>query len=405
MSKALQRFAMARYNALTWNPYLASVIYQFMPYEDDGVETMVVTKKWNCVFNPSWLLQRTLDELGSALVHAAMHAIQEHDTRGVGLMPDIWNLATCCTINSQMAYEPYVLLDDAVQPKKVGLPVTGTAEQYYDKLAKSGRQTKSGGKGKGQSDQFESGACGGVAGNPHDIEAKYDKTVGRTPYEQSQARTDVAQAVHQAQQADQATLGLEVWADAFLGPPVVPWQAVLRRLAGQGVASFSGQQSDYVRDRPSRRQMGMMKVGDVTNHRIVSRVPYISLVFDTSGSMQGAPVVAALREIKGIIERTGAEVLYLSADAVVCDAGIISTFKQIKCKTKGGGGTDFRPAFEYIRKLSRRPQVLIYLTDCCGSAPEQDPRLCKTIWCGIGNDDIRPPAPWGSFVKIPVSSR
>jgi len=43
----------------------------------------------------------------------------------------------------------------------------------------------------------------------------------------------------------------------------------------------------------------------------------------------------------------------------------------VRLEPKGGGGTDFRPAFEWVAENDFAPACLIHLTDlCCDSFPE-----------------------------------
>ena len=45
---------------------------------------------------------------------------------------------------------------------------------------------------------------------------------------------------------------------------------------------------------------------------------------------------------------------------------------------KGGGGTDFRPVFEYIKKKNYKPNAILYFTDGCGDYPESS--NIDTLW-------------------------
>lgn len=69
-----------------------------------------------------------------------------------------------------------------------------------------------------------------------------------------------------------------------------------------------------------------------------------------------------------------------------------------KMELKGGGGTDFRPAFEYVDELCRKKEFqrlcgLIYFTDGYGTFPGEPPDY-KTAFVFVERDDqIRVP-PW-----------
>ena len=61
----------------------------------------------------------------------------------------------------------------------------------------------------------------------------------------------------------------------------------------------------------------------------------------------------------------------------------------------GGGGTDFRPVFEEIKKRGVQPQFLVYLTDGYGTYPDIAPDY-PVLWLSTGSKP-----PWGQYVAIP----
>ncbi len=66
---------------------------------------------------------------------------------------------------------------------------------------------------------------------------------------------------------------------------------------------------------------------------------------------------------------------------------------QLKCH--GGGGTDFRPPFEWLEEQGITPSCLVYLTDLDGPFPEI-PSHYPVMWCSINKQR----APWGQTLHI-----
>lgn len=62
----------------------------------------------------------------------------------------------------------------------------------------------------------------------------------------------------------------------------------------------------------------------------------------------------------------------------------------------GGGGTDFRPIFEYVEKHQLKPDMLIVLTDTYGTFPESAPGF-PVIWCSIGG---KTKVPFGELIHV-----
>src|SRR5690606_26999013 len=65
----------------------------------------------------------------------------------------------------------------------------------------------------------------------------------------------------------------------------------------------------------------------------------------------------------------------------------------------GGGGTDFRPPFEWVREhfTGGPPAALIYFTDMMGPFPEHAPPY-PVIWCRT----YKGKAPWGEVIDVEI---
>ena len=64
----------------------------------------------------------------------------------------------------------------------------------------------------------------------------------------------------------------------------------------------------------------------------------------------------------------------------------------------GGGGTDFRPVFEWVERQGVAPCCLVYLTDLlCNRFPDQTPDY-PVLW--VQTADYNVTAPFGEIVKM-----
>jgi predicted metal-dependent peptidase len=117
---------------------------------------------------------------------------------------------------------------------------------------------------------------------------------------------------------------------------------------------------------------------------------------DTSGSIGEDELEQFAGEISAIANEAQPEAIHV----VYCDAAVQSSqqfgpLEPINLEPKGGGGTDFRPVFEWVDANQIVPVCLIYLTDlCCHSYPPipEYPVLWVT--------DSRREAPFGETVRI-----
>ena len=62
---------------------------------------------------------------------------------------------------------------------------------------------------------------------------------------------------------------------------------------------------------------------------------------------------------------------------------------------KGGGGTSFRPVFEWLEVNGIEPQSLVYFTDADGEFPQKEPNF-PVIWLVKGKTKV----PWGQRVQL-----
>lgn len=122
--------------------------------------------------------------------------------------------------------------------------------------------------------------------------------------------------------------------------------------------------------------------------------------FDTSGSVGANETEAYLGEVHSILEETQPKELW----AVPCDARVYEPKKLTRsvelldfAKTglKGGGGTDFRPVFDWVLEKAIKPEVMIFCTDMYGAFPEYQPGY-PVIWVSTGGDK----APFGQVIKL-----
>jgi predicted metal-dependent peptidase len=130
--------------------------------------------------------------------------------------------------------------------------------------------------------------------------------------------------------------------------------------------------------------------------------PKIVVAIDTSGSMGGDDLVAALREVRGILQAMRCPLELVSCDAHVNAIGRVTRIEDVPALLKGGGGTNFRPVFELLEKEHPQPEIVIYMTDGDGRYPEK-PGWTHVIWVLVGSYVKQPP--WGDVVRVEEDSK
>jgi predicted metal-dependent peptidase len=124
----------------------------------------------------------------------------------------------------------------------------------------------------------------------------------------------------------------------------------------------------------------------------------VVIAVDTSCSISNREIDQFGAEVSAILEEFDT-----TAHVVYCDTDVqwTETFSQrdlpLKLHPKGGGGTDFRPPFEWVEDRQMEPCCLVYLTDLeCSRFPEEP--SYPVLWVVVG--DYRQPVPFGEVLAM-----
>jgi predicted metal-dependent peptidase len=106
----------------------------------------------------------------------------------------------------------------------------------------------------------------------------------------------------------------------------------------------------------------------------------IVVAIDTSGSIDTKLLAIFFAHFQAIMESFKSyEIDLIECDAKIQEHHLFYPGDTIEYKDVGGGGTDFRPVFEYVDRHISDVQLLIYFTDGFGTFPEKEP-MFDTLW-------------------------
>jgi predicted metal-dependent peptidase len=186
----------------------------------------------------------------------------------------------------------------------------------------------------------------------------------------------------------QLPASLERFTDGIIKPKLNPYETLRRFITDTA-------RNGVTWSRPNRRFIGR---GLYLPARRSLELKPLAVVVDTSGSITPEDLAQFEAEINAVLEEFKTDILLIYCDsAAACIEEIRAEDLPIKIKPVGGGGTDFRPAFQEIEKRNYTPSVLIYLTDLCGEFPEKAPEY-PVLWAKIGSEKIK--APFGEVIQI-----
>jgi predicted metal-dependent peptidase len=195
-----------------------------------------------------------------------------------------------------------------------------------------------------------------------------------------------ALAAQQARHAGRLSASWQRLLSIALEPPL-SWRALLARFLAARA------QEDYTFQRPPRRE------SNIFLPRLRSEAIDVHAVLDTSGSIGDAELAAFAAEIDALKGQLRARVTVHACDRALASDGpwIFEAWQPIVLpdRPQGGGGTDFRPVFEWLRESPARPDALVYFTDGCGDFPLQPPPY-PVLWLVKGNAEV----PWGERIAF-----
>ena len=371
VAKPLQdKLAKAKAQLIIHQPFFASILLRKKITWSEDVGTAGVTARGDIFVAPSFAESLTVQNLVFLLAHECMHYLLQHPARRGARDAGAWNIACDKTINDTLiASEMDGFIDG-------GVTQDGARKHSADELYK---EPPTGGGGSGGD---------GPGGTGSDL-IEGDMSDSDIKECESQARLDAAQARTAAKMVDKMPAGLERLIDEIVNVKT-PWHVILERYMTGLV------KADVSWARPNRRHVhaGMYLPG-------ADKVPKMGEVVigvDTSGSIGSKELAIFEAHVNRIMEMCRPEKVHV----VYCDARVGSTEEYTTedlpakfTKVTGGGGTAFKPVFDWVERQGMRPDVLVYLTDMYGSFPDSAP--FPTVWLSTSDVDK---APFGDVIKF-----
>jgi len=387
-----------------------------------GTLPTMATDGSRIVYNPAFVDQLKPAELEGTLAHEVLHCALGHHCRRGERDPRLWNEAADLAINPILIANGFTLPAGAlIDPAFNNL----SAEDIYARML----QRRSGGsaapkqepqrtnadmgtargsqesQGAGVPDpkatpgQSQAGATTGGVPDPESfrsggfgevLDAADEHGHPASPAERKRQQHEWSIAAEQALRSAKAC-GHE---PAGIERPLSEsresrqdWRAILRDFVAATAPS------DYRWTPPNRRYVTSGLYLPSVERRGLGE---IVIAVDTSGSIGKVELEQFAGEISAISEEAQPDAIH----AVYCDAAVQSAqgfraSEPVRLEPKGGGGTDFRPVFEWVAENDIEPACLIYLTDlCCDSYPE--PPDYSVLWVTDSSRHAR----FGETVRI-----
>ena len=394
-----QRLTRARTQLLLNQPFFGTLGLR-LKLVPGSLPTMA-TDGCRIVYSPAFVDELKPAELEGTLAHEVLHCALGHQCRRGERDPELWNQAADFAINPILLGNGLTLPAGAlIDPAFANL----SAEEIYARLLRKRDEGS-----RPEQAQQQANAGGGVANSPQETQGAGPSNPRSDPSRQSVSCQGSGTTSETPGRISMRPGGFgDVWdAGDEHGQMASPaekrrqeneWsiaaEQALRsaKACGHEPAGLERPLSESRQSQQDWRVILRDFVAATTpsdyrwtppNHRYIASGLYLPFVerrglgeivvaVDTSGSIGRLELEQFAAEISAISEeaKPGAvHVLY--CDAAVQGAQQFGPSEPVQLDAKGGGGTNFRPAFEWVAESDIAPVCLIYLTDlCCDSYPE-----------------------------------
>jgi predicted metal-dependent peptidase len=337
----------------------------------DTVPTAAMSATGQMYMNVDFCAPLTVQQLMFLLAHEAMHYMLAHGLRRGHRDPQAWNVAADKVIND-------TLIDAGVGDFiDGGVTLDGAremaAESLYDETDD--------GDGQGP------GGLGNDIGDPTDADGQPldDATIHQL---EAEAKIDAIQSAKAAKAVGKLPASIERMVEELINVST-PWYDILERF-------MAGKIKDgYSWNRPNRRFIARNIYIPGTDY--VPKMGPIVIGVDTSGSIGPDEIAMFNGHINRIIDTCNPEVVHV----VYCDydvAGVDEYTPEdfpVTIQCKGGGGTSFKPVFDWIDNNAIDPECVVYLTDGYGDQSEFTTNH-ETVWLTTGTEAFD----WGHVIKF-----
>jgi predicted metal-dependent peptidase len=423
--KIQTKLAAARTRLILDKPFLGALVLR-LPLKaanPDWCPTTGTDAK-HFYYNPEYINSLNLAQTQFMLAHEALHCALSHFSRRQHRVLHRWNLACDYAINPLLVEEglipPY---DTLIMDEYKGM----TAEEIYPLLQEDDSQEtldrhlydedsdSTGGddpdgepppdnpppkppqekeqqQRKDRSDQGESGGRDQQGNADEQVQpGNSPQPPPLTPEERDtlevQWQQRMAGAAQQAIQAGRMDGAMARMIDHLLQPRL-PWRMLLAHYM------TSVARDDYSYMRPSRRSQGNAILPSLHSSQVD-----IVVALDTSGSIRDREIREFLSEISALKGQMRARVTLIPCDARINEGApwIFEPWEelQLQAEISGGGGTDFRPVFQWVEEQGMKPEILVYFSDLEGQFPELAPAY-PVLWLVKGKEK----PPWGQRIQL-----
>jgi len=357
--EATLKLTKAKSQLTSKHPYFGMLASR-LKHEENLQIDFFVSNGVRFIYNPTYIESLSIDELFFILSNCVMHHILAHSERKLNRKGALWQLATDYAINNMLVKNKLKL------PKGANYDVKYKnmySEEIYEILKKEFAEHN----GSSSYDDINNLSNfiqdkGGDSSLFKNMEKMDEKSEDEWDYAASLAK-------EVGNKNSKTPLGLERFAKKMVANDV-DWKFELYNAINRHM------RNNYAFMPPNKKHM----YRGVALPSLASDTLSLVVAIDTSGSINEALLGGFVAEFNSIMQNfPTVSIELLVADAKVHAHHSFMGGEELDFPLKGGGGTDYRPTFEYVEANIPMSSMVLYFTDGEGIFPRIPPS-CEVLW-------------------------
>lgn len=383
---AIDKLGKAKARLLLNSPYFGTLASRLELDTSDEIPGFL-SNGLKLEYNPDYVETLDGNECEFMLANGAMHAALVHERRQNGRMSWLWQLATDHAINAMLVQNEFALPPQVnYDPRFEGMYAEAIYAQLKDEIKNEEySDDESNDTGLNENNQRKRDELKNAEGD-HDPDKKRPRMEVENSVDESLFEHFEKAVREMMDRRGETPLGLE----RFFIPhesPRVDWRSLLAHALNRHL------RSDYRLLPPSKKLL----YNHIYLPSSTSETLDLVIAIDSSGSVDETLLGRFIAEVESLLETFGDYRIEL----LVCDAKVQSHHQfypgePIVFDLKGGGGTDFRPIFEWIERHTPMAPLLLYFTDLDGRFPDTVPFI-DTVWIAPETEKT---APFGETIAL-----
>jgi predicted metal-dependent peptidase len=404
-----------------------SETYRGQPVPIAGTDGKVI------VYNPKTFGDMIKPQRLTVMMHEYMHPILGHDVRGIGFDHTLWNIATDHVINlhlEKMGFSPVEnwLCDHKFigwHEERVYAYLKNEFDKKPQKPNNSGSQDQSSNSDSSDDSQgsmSSSQSSGEGEGNTSAPGSKYDsmpdagRVIGtvfdRKNDDGSDLSSEDIESIKQENKLEAArgkivekfaSSGGTGFGGSFIADSIINEKEDWRVILQQWIAEHGAPNGDFSWEGLNKRDLCR---GVFSPLECEDGIDWIVVGFDVSGSVGLEERGAFVSQMATIREQIPIKRMSIVPFSGTIKSRFISELDaedEMPTKFPYGGGTNFAPVFNWVRRQDDTPDMIIMFTDL-GSTRYGDEPDCPILWASsepIGKS-TSPQPPFGDTVEISI---